>query len=236
MKEERPQLTACNSRVLVLALGHEEVFEELEGLANLLLADFRQVHDFAERAGHVVATTREEDTAGDHHLAGLALEKAALVSILVEMLRGVRDRIRQLPAITKRANLLVSLQQDLVALVVAGLVLSAMQFLAAHVAITKGDARVQLGAVEKSVGAVTDTARVVAALIVVGESAPLGAGVDGALLEDQTTVSADEITTRMIFAQVWWILATVAADHADIQILLPLFLLGWEELVRDGAG
>lgn len=110
-----------------------------------------------------------------------------------------------------------------------------MQFLAAHVAITERDARVELSAVEESVGAITDTARVVAALIVVGKGAPFRTSVDGALLKNETAVTADEITTRVVFAKVWWILATVATDHAHVQILLPFFFLGWEELVGDGA-
>lgn len=49
----RAKLTTRNSRdaalsILLLALLHEESFQKFKGLANLLLADFRQVHDFAE--------------------------------------------------------------------------------------------------------------------------------------------------------------------------------------------
>lgn len=147
------------------------------------------------------------------------------------MLGGVGNGIGQLPAVTQGANLLVGLQETLVALVVARLILRAVQFLTAHVAVTEGDARVQLGAVEESVGAVTDTARVVAALIVVGKGAPLRRGIDGALLENQAAVAADEITAGVVFAEVGRILLAVAADHAHAQILLPLFLLGWGELI-----
>lgn len=151
------------------------------------------------------------------------------------MLGRVGDRVGELPTVTQCTNLLVGLQEVLIALVVRGLVLRAVQFLAAHVAITECDARVQLSAVEESVRAITDTARVVVALIVVGESAPFGAGVDRALLQNEAAVAADEITTRVVFAEVWWIFATVATDHTHVQILLPFFLLGWKKLVGDGA-
>lgn len=117
MTDERLRLTASNSRdtlLPILALGHEEVFERLEGLANLLLADFSQVHDFAERAGNIVAATGEEDTASDHDLGGLALEQATLLCILEKVLGRVGDCVRELPAIAQSANLLVSLKQALV--------------------------------------------------------------------------------------------------------------------------
>lgn len=117
------KLTSRNSRdttlsILLLALLHEEGLKKFECLANLLLADFRQVHDLAERAGNVIAATGEEDGTSDHHLSRLALEKTTLFCILEEVLGRVGDGVGKLPSITQGANLLVCLKQVLVALVV----------------------------------------------------------------------------------------------------------------------
>jgi hypothetical protein len=97
-----------------------------------------------------------------------------------------------------------------------------MKLFTPHAAITKSNVGVELGTVQQSVRTVSDTARVVVSLVVIGKCAPLGTGVDGALLQDEAAASADEITTRVILTKVWRILTTISAHETDIQVLHPL--------------
>ena len=68
------------------------------------------------------------------------------------------------------------------------------------------------------VAGVTDTRRVVASLVV-GERAPLGAGVDDAVAHDETTLRADQVSRRELLNQSSGCVAVLALDDV-VQISL----------------
>lgn len=159
--------SSCAFAGIGLLLGSNELVEQFVHASDLLLGDLGQLHDLAERTWNIIATAGEEDTAGDHGVLALALEQAALFGIFVQVLRAVRDSARQLPALAQSADVLVGLQQTLVAFVKVRLVLGAVQVLGPHTTIAEGNVGVQLRAVQQSVGSVTDTTWVIVALVVV---------------------------------------------------------------------
>jgi hypothetical protein len=154
----------------------------------------------------------------------LAFGQSGLARVLVEVFGGVRYGIGQLPSIAKRTDLFVGHKKRFVALVDVGLVLGAVQILAPH-AVTEGDTRVQLRTVEQGVRSITDTRRVVVALVVVGECTPFRADVDVTLCQYQSTRSADHVSTRVVLDEVWWVFATLVTDHPHIQVLAPFVIL-----------
>lgn len=129
-----------------------------------------------------------------------------------------------MPSITESSDLLVGNQEGLVGLVGVGLVLGTVQIFAPH-AVAKRDARVQLSAIKKSVRAITDTRRIIIALVIVGESTPFGADIDVALGQHQAAACADHVTTGMIFVEIRRVLATIRADHPHVQVLAPFIVL-----------
>lgn len=211
--------------LLVLLAMHDELLKSLERTSDLLLADLGQLHDLAERPRDSISSAGEKDASCYERLLALALEDLTLIGVLEEVLGRIGDAGRQLPSVAQCANLLVGLEEGLVALVQIDPVLSAVELLAARAAIAERNIGVQLSAVEQSIWTVTDTRWVIIALIIVGEGTPFGRGIDGSLLQDETAVGADQVTTRVVFEEVGRVLTTVAADKSHIQIFVPLLFL-----------
>lgn len=132
-------------------------------------------------------------------------------------------------SITVGTDLLVGSEKILGALVMGGLVLGALEITAASGAVAEGNGSGELRAVEEWVRTISDTGWVVAALVVIRERAPLGACVDNAISENESTVAADHVAGRELLNEVWWKDLAVLADHLhvevlDIRVLSPV---GW---------
>jgi hypothetical protein len=140
------------------------------------------------------------------------------------MFGRLRHRAWHLEAVTQRANLLVGDEQRLVTLVDVGLALRAVQVFASD-AVAECDTSVELSTVQEGVRAVTDTRRVVVALVIVGECTPFRADVDTTLRQNQTATRANHISTRVILVEVRRVLLALPTDHPHVQVLAPFIVL-----------
>ena len=144
--------------------------------------------------------------------------------------------MRKVVRVTVGTDLLESLKQVLVTLVCCGLALGAVEFLATQRAITKCNAGLELITIEQKIRSITNTARIIVALVVVGKGTPLGSLVDAALGENNATRLADEVASRRVLDEVRWILLALRAHHTDAQVLLPFLRSLWLRLgVREGS-
>jgi hypothetical protein len=101
--------------------------------------------------------------------------------------------------------------------------LSTEEVSAAGIAIVVSDGGLKLRAVDERVSTVTNTRRVIIALVVVGEGTPLGTGIDNTISQDQSTGSTDHVTIRELLDKVWRNLLAVLADECHVQVLAPCF-------------
>src|SRR5205085_2346447 len=86
--------------------------------------------------------------------------------------------------------------------------------------------RLELRAVEKGIDRITDTTRIVVVLVVVGEGAPLGSGIDDSVAQNEAARGADHVTRRKLLDKVRGKLATVGALVDLVEVLLPLLRFG----------
>lgn len=118
----------------------KEILEKLECPTDLFLRNFCHVEDLAETTGVMVATAGNEDAACDDGKLWLGLELSGLFSVLEDVLGAIGDTLREMVAVAESADLLEGLKQQFVTLIGGYLALSAVQILAAHGAIAKGNA------------------------------------------------------------------------------------------------
>ena len=169
-----------------LPIALQELLEHLEGLANVLLGNMSEGVDLAESSGNIGLATCDENASSDDRVLRLPLKVLGVVGHLEDMLGGVLNRLGNIDRIAEMTNLAIGGKKGLSGLVVLGAVLSAVQLSRAH-ALTETNAGLALRTVQEGVDRVTDTGRVVIALIVVGEGSPLRAGVDNAIAQDEAT-------------------------------------------------
>lgn len=113
---------------------------------------------------------------------GLALESFGIIYKLEQGLGRVRDNLRESDSIAMSANFLIRSEQILGRLVMCGFVLCTVQVTAASIAITERDACSKLRAVQQRIRGLSNTRRIIGALIVIRERAPLGARIYDATL------------------------------------------------------
>lgn len=75
--------------------------------------------------------------------------------------------------------------------------------------------------IEEGVCAITNTRRIIVALVVVGKGTPLRASIDDAITEDQSARTADHIARRELLDKIGRNLLAVLADHGHVQVLAP---------------
>ena len=217
----------CHSRLVLLTA--EEFLQCLESAANLFLRDLGQGEYLTEGAADAALATSDENTSCDNGFLGLPFESLSVIDDLEQVLRKVGSRLWDMDSITVGTDLLVGSEEVLGALVMGRLVLGALEITAASRAVAEGNGSGKLGAVEERVCTISDTGWVVAALVIIRERAPLGACVDNAISENESTVAADHVAGRELLDEVWWEDLAVLADHLhvevlDIRVLSPV---GW---------
>lgn len=190
----------------------KELLQSLESSANILLGNLRQCVDLAESSGNTALAAGDKDTAGDNSFLRFALKGFGIIDELEEMLCVIRDVLGNANSVTVGTDLLVSSEKTLSSLVSSRSAVGTMELMAAG-AFTKSDACLKLSAVEEGVGAVTNTRRIVIALIIVREGTPLRSSIDNAITEDQTTRAADHVARGKLLDEVGRVLLAVRADH-----------------------
>lgn len=149
------------------AQSSEELLECLEGTANLLLRDVCQVVDLSECTRSTTLAASNEDAASDDSALGLPFKCLCIIDKLEEMLSVARGVGCDTNCIAEVANGLVIFQQVLIGLVLTGFVLGTVQRTTTAARITESDGRGELGSVEKVIGTVSNTGRIVVALVIV---------------------------------------------------------------------
>lgn len=203
----------------LVLLAPKELFKRLESAANLLLRDLGQCEDFTERAADAGLATCNKDAACNNGFLGLPFESLCVLDDLEEVLREVRCGLWDMDGIAVGADLLVCGKKVLSALIMGRLVLGALEIAAAAGGIAKGNSCGKLGPVEKRIGTISDTGWVITSLVIVCERAPLGACVDNAISQDEATVSANHVSGRKLFDQVWREELALLANHLHIKVL-----------------
>lgn len=110
------------------------------------------------------------------------------------MLREVGSGLWDMDSIAVGTDLLVGSEKVFGALVMGRLILGALEITTATGAVAEGNGSGELRAVEERVCAISHTGWIVAALVVIRKRAPLGAGVDNAISENESTVAADHVS------------------------------------------
>ena len=175
-----------------LAIALQELLEHLEGFADILLGDMSESVDLTESSGNIRLSACYENASSDHRVLGLALEVLGVVGHLEDVLGGILNRLGNIDRIAEVTNFAIGGKKSLGGFIVLGSVLGAVQLSRAH-ALTKADTGLELRTVQEWVDRVTDTGRIVIALIIVGEGSPLRAGVDNAIAEDEATRATDHV-------------------------------------------
>lgn len=179
----------------------EELLQQLEDAADLLLRDLCQGKDLCERAWDRALPTRDEDAPGDDSGLRFRLQHLVVVHHLEQRLRRGRHVRRDLDGLAESPDLSVRRDQDTVGGCLARLLVCPLQVerFGAWLVLDIG---LQLRSVEERIHSVADTAGVCAARVVVRERPPFGPRVDNALAEHQPAVRAHGVAGGVLIDDV----------------------------------
>lgn len=113
-----------------------------------------------------------------------------------------------------RINLLEALHEHFVVLIIASLVLRTVKLLAPH-GVTKGDASLELTAVQEWIRSVPDTRGVISVLIVIREGTPFGTGIDAPGGNDNAARFAEGIAALKVLDEVRRVFFAVVTDETN---------------------
>jgi hypothetical protein len=142
----------------------------------------------------------------------LALESFGVVDELEQVLCVIRDVLGNANGVAMCTNLLVSREKTFCSLISSRSAVGTVELVAAG-AFAESDAGLKLSTIEKGICAITNTRRVIIALVVVRKGTPLGSSIDDTITEDKTTGAADHVARCELLDKVWWKLLAVFADH-----------------------
>jgi hypothetical protein len=145
----------------------KELLQSLESSTNFLLGNLGQCEDFSEGTGNTTLAAGDEDAAGDDSLLSLTFESLGIINELEEMLGCVGNVLGNVDGVAMSTNLLVCGEKSLGGLVSGRFALSTKEVAAASAAVTEGDGGLKLRTIEKRICAITNTRRIIVALIII---------------------------------------------------------------------
>lgn len=203
----------------------EESIDQLEDPTDILLWHTRQLVHERESPLSVVLSTREDETAGDERVLGLAPECLICMHFLEQRARRPRHVRRQ----SSGGGICINLvERILMARLLRRRVhspLSTQESVGVTLDIGARDLGYERDVIMKRIWSSTDTGRIVVFTIVVVEFSPFGPGVDDMGLENETARSAHGVASGHFFGKVWRVFLALGTDHMGIVIFAPALLL-----------
>jgi hypothetical protein len=137
------------------------------------------------------------------------------------VLSGIGDILGDIDSIAVSTDLLVCSKKTFGSLICRGLSLSTEKVSTAGTTVAKSDGSLKLRTVEERICAITNTRRIIIALIVVGEGTPLRTSIDDTITQNQSAGATNHITRRELLDEVGWNLLAVLANKCHVQVLTP---------------